>query len=78
MSKCFSDEFAELFAGMSMEDLDECARSFRFEECLQRDGLNKILEAHAEVPELSKGWVRPAMGEANGHADGKETELELD
>ena len=78
MSKCFSDEFAELFAGMSMEDLEECASSFRFEECLQRDGLNKILEAHAEVPKLSKDWVRPAMMEANGHADGKETKLELD
>ena len=74
LSKCLSDEFAELFRGMSMEDLEECAKSFHFDQCLQREGLNKALQAHAEVEGIDKDWVRP-MEAANGGA--KDT-LELD
>jgi len=29
--------------------LDEIAASFKFENCLKRDGLNKILTDHAEL-----------------------------
>lgn len=59
LSGCFSDEFAELFRGMSVQDLEECARSFHFEECLQREGLNRALEAHSEVPSLTRETQRP-------------------
>ncbi|KAL3471815.1 hypothetical protein BJX99DRAFT_262847 [Aspergillus californicus] len=45
----FSDEFAGLFAGSSFEELDELAKSFAFEQCVQRDGLNEILREHARV-----------------------------
>ncbi|EMC96562.1 glycoside hydrolase family 5 protein [Baudoinia panamericana UAMH 10762] len=59
LSGCLSDEFAEQFRGMSMEDLEECAKSFHFDQCMQRDGLNKALMAHSEVPDLEEGWTRP-------------------
>jgi hypothetical protein len=49
MSQAFSREFALLFKDFSLEQLDELAKSFSFEQCKQRDGLNKILTAHAEV-----------------------------
>lgn len=45
----FAMEFAQLFEGMGFEDLEECAKSFAFENCVQRDGLNKIMSEHAEV-----------------------------
>lgn len=45
----FSGEFARLFAGMGFEELEECARSFAFENCVQREGLNKIMSEHAQV-----------------------------
>lgn len=76
LSTCLSDEFAELFAGMSKEDLEACAKSFHFDECVQRDGLNKALEAHAEVADLGKDVVRPDS-KMNGSIDGNE-KLESD
>lgn len=62
LSAAMSDEFAELFRGFGKEELEECARSFSFEECVQREGLNRILREHAKDrnstptkhPELSK------------------------
>lgn len=75
MSKCLSDEFAEQFKHMSMEDLEECARSFHFDQCLQREGLNKALEAHAEVEGFGKEWVRP-MQQTNGIRNGDTLELD--
>ena len=77
LATCLSDEFAEQFANMSLEELEDCALSFHFEKCLQREGLNKALEAHADVPEFDKDWLRPTE-ETNGHAGGKEDKLELD
>jgi len=52
MAQAFSMEFAELFKGMSLEELDEAAKSFRFDKCVQRSGLNKIMSEHAEVRKL--------------------------
>ena len=72
LSSCMSDEFAELFRDMSFEDLEECARSFHFEKCLQRDGLNEALMKHAEVPSLDKDTVRPP----NLWLEGKKDESE--
>lgn len=40
-------EWAEHFRGKSEAELDEIAQSFKFEKCLRRDGLNKILTANA-------------------------------
>jgi len=45
----FSDEFALLFEGMDYDDLEECAKSFSFESCVQREGLNRIMSEHANV-----------------------------
>lgn len=77
MAGCLSDEFAEQFKGMSFEDLEECAKSFSFEECVQRDGLNKALMSHAEVKGIDANWIRP-MEQYNGHAKGGHEKLELD
>jgi hypothetical protein len=46
---CLVDEFAAVFGGMSMEELEECARSFAFEKCVQRKELNEALKEHARV-----------------------------
>ena len=43
------DEWAECFAGKSEAELDEIAKSFSFENCLHRDGLNKILTDNASL-----------------------------
>ena len=59
MSACVQDEFAGMFKDMSLEELEECAQSFRFDECVQRDGLNKALEEHAMVEEIGQDFVRP-------------------
>ncbi|KAK4505468.1 hypothetical protein PRZ48_003431 [Zasmidium cellare] len=71
MAGCLSDEFAELFRDMSFKELDDCARSFHFDECLQRDQLNQVLEAHAKLAEGEGGSVRPVL-DTNG------VKLELD
>ncbi|KAN0091233.1 glycoside hydrolase family 5 protein [Tylopilus felleus] len=42
-------EWAEHFRGKSEAELDEIAQSFKFENCLRRDGLNKILTANAAL-----------------------------
>ncbi|KAF2837373.1 glycoside hydrolase family 5 protein [Patellaria atrata CBS 101060] len=59
VSTCVQAEFAELFRDMSFEELEECAKSFRFDQCVQRQGLNEALEAHADVGEIGKEFVRP-------------------
>lgn len=40
-------EWADLFKGMDEEQLEDLAKSFAFENCLKRDGLNDVLTAHA-------------------------------
>jgi len=45
----FVDEFAALFRDMEKTDLEELARSFHFDQCVQREGLNQILKEHARV-----------------------------
>lgn len=70
LSTCLSDEFAEQFRDMSLEELEECAKSFHFDRCVQREGLNKALEAHSEVPKLTKNTQRPPnlwLESQNGH-----------
>ena len=47
LSDQFSDEFAEQFKGMDEKELEECAESFRFSNCIQRDDLNRIMMDHA-------------------------------
>lgn len=49
LAASFVDEFAALFRGMGEEELEELARSFHFDECVQREGLNKILKEHARL-----------------------------
>lgn len=40
-------EWAEHFRGMDEAQLDELAASFKFENCMEREGLNKVLREHA-------------------------------
>ena len=47
LASSFSEEFASLFKDMDKSELDAVAHSFHFDECLQRDGLNKALQSHA-------------------------------
>ncbi|KAK3626951.1 endo-1,4-beta-glucanase [Elasticomyces elasticus] len=51
VSELLTYEYASYFEGKSMEELDELAASFKFENCLKRDGLNKILQADAGINE---------------------------
>lgn len=75
MAGAVSDEFAELFRDFSFEQLEACAKSFAFEECVQREGLNQALEKHAQAPEIESDWKRPEG--VNGVESG-EDKLELD
>nr|OQO25970.1 hypothetical protein B0A51_07687 [Rachicladosporium sp. CCFEE 5018] len=47
VSELLTYEFASYFEGKSFEELDELAASFKLENCLKRDGLNKILQEDA-------------------------------
>lgn len=49
LAESFQKEFAQLFDGKSEAELDELAKSFSFEQCMQRGGLNRIMSSHAEV-----------------------------
>ena len=42
-------EWAEHFAGKTEAELDEIAKSFLFENCLKREGLNKVLTENATM-----------------------------
>ncbi|EKD16860.1 hypothetical protein MBM_05329 [Drepanopeziza brunnea f. sp. 'multigermtubi' MB_m1] len=53
LAKSFSVEFANLFKDFSFEQLDEAAKSFSFERCKQREGLNKNISDHAEIHKTS-------------------------
>ncbi|TFK30304.1 endoglucanase family 5 glycoside hydrolase [Coprinopsis marcescibilis] len=47
-------EWADLLKGLDEVQLEELAKSFAFENCLKRDGLNDVLTAHAERVSKSK------------------------
>ena len=47
VSEYMIKEWADHFVGLSEEEIVEVAQSFRFENCLQREGLNKVLSANA-------------------------------
>ena len=49
LSQSFAVEFASLFKDFTLEQLDEAAKSFRFDRCMQRKGLNKIMSEHADL-----------------------------
>ncbi len=42
-------EFANLFKDFTLEEPGEAAKSFRFDHCLLRNGLNKVMSEHAEI-----------------------------
>lgn len=42
-------EWADHFVGKSEAEIDAIAASFKFENCLKRDGLNAILTANAKL-----------------------------
>jgi hypothetical protein len=47
LADSFAAEYAELFRDKSKDELEELAKSFSFEACKKRDGLNKIMSEHA-------------------------------
>lgn len=47
MSELLTYEYASYFENKTLEELDELAASFKLENCLKRDGLNKILQDDA-------------------------------
>ncbi|KAH8827163.1 glycoside hydrolase [Flagelloscypha sp. PMI_526] len=47
-------EWADHFIGKTKEELDELAASFKFGNCLKRDGLNKILMDNASLVRAEK------------------------
>ena len=49
VSEFFVRPWAEHFRGKSFEDIDAIAKSFSFDSCLRRDGLNKILTDNAKL-----------------------------
>ena len=49
VSEFFVRPWAEHFRGKSFEEIDTIAKSFSFENCLHRDGLNKILTDNAKL-----------------------------
>ncbi|KAF2154382.1 glycoside hydrolase family 5 protein [Myriangium duriaei CBS 260.36] len=58
LSGCLSDEFAGLFKGMSEEELEECAKSWSFENCVKREELGRRLGSHGKQ-DIGKDWERP-------------------
>jgi hypothetical protein len=49
LSDSLQMEFAELFKGKDKAALEELAMSFHFDQCVQREGLNKIMSEHAKL-----------------------------
>lgn len=49
VSEFLIKEWAEHFKGKSFDELDAIAQSFKFENCLKRDGLNKVLQDNATL-----------------------------
>jgi hypothetical protein len=52
LAESFVKDFAELFRGKSKKELETLAKSFSFDECKKRDGLNNIMAKHA------KSWLK--------------------
>jgi hypothetical protein len=49
LSEYLVREWAEHFKGKTHEELDELAKSFLFENCVHRSGLNKVLTENAAL-----------------------------
>ena len=49
VSEFLVSEWAEHFRGKTEAELDEIAQSFKFANCLKRDGLNKVLTENAKL-----------------------------
>ena len=47
VSEFLVKEWADHFVGLSDEEIEEVAASFKFENCVKRDGLNKVLTENA-------------------------------
>ncbi|KAG9077771.1 hypothetical protein FS749_010304, partial [Ceratobasidium sp. UAMH 11750] len=49
ISEELTPEYASYFEGLSLRELDDLAASFKFENCVQREGLNKVLRDHSHL-----------------------------
>lgn len=43
LSEALVDEYASYFVGLSEEQLDDVAASFKYENCVQREELNEAI-----------------------------------
>ncbi|KAK7045939.1 Endo-1,4-beta-xylanase 5 [Paramarasmius palmivorus] len=49
VSEFLVQEWADHFVGKSLEEIDDIAKSFKFDSCLKREGLNKALTDNAQL-----------------------------
>jgi hypothetical protein len=49
MAEFMVNEWADAFRGMDEAQLEELAKSFAFENCVEREGLNKALREHSSI-----------------------------
>jgi len=49
LAECLYPEYAAYFKDLSEAELEAFAASFKFENCVQRDGLNAVLREHAAI-----------------------------
>ncbi|KAL2427073.1 Beta-xylosidase [Exophiala dermatitidis] len=55
LAETFVNEFAELFRDKDQTALEELAKSFAFDNCVQREGLNKIIAQYADLASKKRG-----------------------
>ncbi|KAL2427050.1 Beta-xylosidase [Exophiala dermatitidis] len=55
LAETFVNEFAELFRDKDQTALEELAKSFAFDNCIQREGLNKIMADYADLASKKRG-----------------------
>ena len=53
LGESFVQEWADHFKDFTEEKLDAVAQSFKFENCLKREGLNRVLTEHAREISLT-------------------------
>ncbi len=49
ISEFMVKEWADHFVGLDESEIDNLAQSFRFDNCVKREGLNAILTANAKA-----------------------------
>lgn len=77
VSQALQMEFARLFEGMDEQELEECARSFAWEKCELREGLNHILADHADIRGRIGAWREAESDRGLGDGGGSASYLTI-